>query len=168
MASDIVNEVVASVDVEDLQTLLSDLQTKVFDKETALSDAKASVEVLLKQSKATFETMDQLEEWDSLSEILANISTVSDYLVAVICAVEAVITSTKSFQETLSSEDKLEIAVSIVDDAIDLPWYAESFDGPVIRFLISNSVSLLNKALGKDWDLSRILEYLAKGKSVLA
>lgn len=51
----------------------------------------------------------------------------------------------------LSGKDKLDLATEFIDDLVRLPFYAEWFDGAVIRILISSIVTQYNKFYGKAW-----------------
>ena len=99
---------------------------------------------ILKEAKGVFETMNELKEWNSFSEIAANAAKVNKMVVKVIAAVEIAQENIKSDFEGINSGEKLEAAVQILDDMIKLKWYLEIFDGPIIKVLITMAVDLIN------------------------
>jgi hypothetical protein len=55
--------------------------------------------------------------------------------------------------DSLSSKDKLELAVDFLDDIIKFPFYIEWADGMVIKYLVTSVVEQKNKYFGKGWNL---------------
>lgn len=122
---------------------------------------------LLAAGQASLSTMNELSEWDTASEVINNIKTLDSFLIQVVYAVEAVVRSIDNAKEYITSEDKLDIAVEIVDKALTLPWYLEAVDGLILKMLISTTVTFINKIGGKDWDMSGILHFIETGKDIL-
>ena len=51
----------------------------------------------------------------------------------------------------LSSQDKLDAAVSFIDGLVKFNFFLEFFDGVVIKMLLTTIVEQKNKWFGKDW-----------------
>lgn len=56
-----------------------------------------------------------------------------------------------SFAISLSSDEKIDLAVAVLDKKVKLPFYLEIFDGPVFKFILEAIIKTLNKYTGKDW-----------------
>lgn len=78
-------------------------------------------------------------------EMKHNLDLINDVVLAVVQVLENV---TLGAQE-LQAPEKLDVAVGVLDDALDLPWYAEMFDGPALKIIVSQAVNLMNSV---NWD----------------
>ena len=67
----------------------------------------------------------------------------------------------------VTSRDKLEAAVSFLDECISLPWYLELLDGPAFEVLVSLAVWYINETIGNDWNVSKIKQYFTDGKNFI-
>jgi len=50
-----------------------------------------------------------------------------------------------------AGSEKKEAIVKWIDDCLELPWYAEFFDGKLAAAVIDATVLWYNKKLGNDW-----------------
>lgn len=105
--------------------------------------------VLMSEAGMLRETMDEMSEWNSVGEIITNVKSVHKYLVRVVRFIQQA--AKELGEEFETSENKLEAAASIVDDMLDLPFYLEMIDGPVIKVVLSLVVSFVKDKYG-DWD----------------
>jgi hypothetical protein len=128
---------------------------------------KEKVEVIIKDAIIVKNSMDELKEWDSLTEIVDNIVLATDFVTDLILAIEIAVDDLSDDLEGLKSGDKLDAAVSILDDVIELPWYLEIIDEAGFKMLISTIVSMMNKWFGNNWDLDFAKEALATGKDYI-
>ena len=53
--------------------------------------------------------------------------------------------------DSLSSKDKLDLAVEFIDDLVNFPFLLEWVDDMAIKYLLSSVVQLKNKWFGKEW-----------------
>lgn len=82
------------------------------------------------------------DEYDGFwPEVRHNMDLVNDVIMATVMVLEK---ATVGGRE-LKSPEKLDIAVGVLDEALRLPWYAEMFDGPLLKILVSQAVSIMNK-----------------------
>ncbi len=51
----------------------------------------------------------------------------------------------------VKGSEKKKALVKFLDDAVDLPFYAEPFDGPIISLAIDGIVGYYNAKLGHGW-----------------
>ncbi len=135
--------------------------------EAYLEDVQVKAKGFLADGFALKESMDEFSEWNSWAEIRENINDISNFILSIIVSVEKAVDAVGVTAEGIKSEEKLEAACQILDDAIDLPWYLEAVDGLAFNLLISQAVSLLNKQFGNEWDFSKIDEFINKGKEVV-
>jgi len=164
-ASNLVDEVKTDVANASLSSIID--QEYVKDNVLDVAQVLQSSKDLLATGQASFNTMNELSEWNSASEVIANIKTLNEFLIQVVYAVEAVVLTIDNAKDYITSEDKLDMAVTIVDNALKLPWYLEGIDGLVLKMLISSTVTFVNKIGGQTWDLSGILRHLQQGKEIL-
>ena len=101
--------------------------------------------------------------WNELSERLSSL------LVTLIRKKMAFLKfrNTEEDIEDIKSEDKLEAAASYIDDAVKLPWYLETIDGPTFKIVLSIVVFYLNKQLGNDWGLDKVRESIRTGSDFI-
>jgi len=83
--------------------------------------------------------------WDTIKDgdlSLANkISAVIDFTANVV----------EKFKADLSGGDRLETAVQVVNDVVDVKYIPEWLEAKAFRFLFTLAVDLKNKYLGHDW-----------------
>lgn len=53
--------------------------------------------------------------------------------------------------DNLSNKEKLDLAVELIDDLLELPRLLEWADNIIIRYILSTIVQTKNQYLGKDW-----------------
>jgi hypothetical protein len=98
----------------------------------------------LKKLKAEFDfnPFDQDgDQWETpWDEFRHNVELVNDVILATVQVLERAVVAGRS----LSSPEKLEVAVAVLDEVLVLPWYAEMFDGPILKLMVSQAVALLN------------------------
>lgn len=51
----------------------------------------------------------------------------------------------------IAGEEKLNAVVKFLDDVVELPKILEWADGPLLKALVKQAVSSLNKKFGQDW-----------------
>lgn len=83
--------------------------------------------------------------WDNMKEANRLIAELIDFSITTAEKISA------DAGTALSGKDKLDAVVGFLDGCIELPFYLEIFDGPAIRFAITQVVNLLNVKFGKDW-----------------
>lgn len=128
-----------------------------------MEELKAKVKYFIKNSDKVVESLKKLKDLKNIPELIKNVSLVGTVVMDTIILVELAATEV----EGLKSEEKLATAVSIIDDALDFPWYLELFDGPLLKLIISLGVDYMNKTRGKDWNLDKEREKLAQGKAFI-
>lgn len=124
---------------------------------------KGKVQELLQQYKGIGTNLFTKEKWDSIPEVISNISVLSKLCIDTIVIVE--IASTEI--EGIKNEEKLVAACQVLDDLIAFPWYLEIADQYLFQILLSFAVRTLNAKFGNDWNLSQLRENLAKGIDIL-
>lgn len=112
--------------------------------------------------------LDEAQEWNSLTEIISNIGTLTDFVIDVVLAVELSAREVADEFESITGAEKREAAAQLLDDLLDLPWYLEVIDGPAFEILLSVVVEMLNKYMGHDWNLDFIREALDSGLSFIS
>lgn len=75
-------------------------------------------------------------------------SLLNDILVLLIRTVEQIVADAGA---VAAGKEKLDAVVKILDDIIQLPFYIEWLDDNIIRIVITQIVSFLNKKFGTDW-----------------
>lgn len=116
---------------------------------------KNRVKKTIEDSAKLKEKIDELEEWSSFDEIIKNIGLIIEFVVTVVMEIERTVMDISAELKDLSSSDKLEAAVSLIDDFITLPFWLEIIDGPAIKILISTVVYFLNDKFGNVWPLDK-------------
>jgi hypothetical protein len=122
---------------------------------------KEKIEEIIIDSVALKESMDELSEWDSIEEIMANFGAVQKFAQNVVLVVEI---AAAEITSTLKNEEKLLAATNTIDNLIKLPWYLELVDGPIIHTFLKGAVYYLNKTFGQDWDLVAALDSVKSGR----
>ena len=117
----------------------------------------------LNEGKGILGEIDEIGKWDTITEVLQNISKISNFVVKLIIAVEL---ASKKI-EGGSSEEKLAAACQTLDEMIKFPWYLEALDGPLFKILISALVVTINRIRGNDWDTTLMQKSLQEGKDFL-
>lgn len=125
------------------------------------------VDELLDEYNGFKGTLDEAQEWNSLTEIITNIGTLTDFVIDVVLAVELSAREISDEFESITGAEKREAAAQLLDDLLDLPWYLEVIDGPAFELLLSVVVEMLNKYMGHDWNLGFMREALASGLSFI-
>lgn len=74
------------------------------------------------------------------AELRHNMELINDVVFGVIGVLERLVIGGQS----LRAPEKLDAAVAALDKALALPWYAEMFDGPALKLLVSQAVALAN------------------------
>lgn len=95
-------------------------------------------------------------------ELRHNMELINDVIFGVINVLERLFIG----GQELKAPEKLDIAVAALDKALVLPWYAEMFDGPALKLLVSQAVTLMNvvgwDVLGKETKVqSKAVEFEA-------
>ncbi len=129
---------------------------------------KERATTLLREGKGVLEQMNEISEWGSLGDMIKNVSTLSAYVQNVVMAVEVTTSEAIDDIEDLKSEDKLEAAAVIIDDAIKLPWWLEKIDGPIINLVISLAVDYINKKYGNEWNLDAARDAIKNGTEMVS
>ncbi len=115
---------------------------------TELERVIANAKALAQDAKTTWGGMNEISEWDSLEEICGNCGKIAELGGrAALCVEQAAV----DIGAVLTSEEKREAAVQVVDDMIELPGYLEMFDGMVISAIFAFVVGTLNKKFGNLW-----------------
>ena len=96
---------------------------------------------LAAEGKEIAATMDDLREWNSMQEVYDNFGALHKFVKDVVLLVEQ---AAGEIATTVQSDDKLNVAVTLIDSAIKLPFFLEWADGPVIKLLIKQAVAYLN------------------------
>lgn len=93
--------------------------------------------------------LDDPEQFESAwQEAVHNFVMIKDFLAQVVYTVEMM---ARDFQRSVSGPEKLEVAAKFCDDVIRLPFYLEWLDRPILRLLLSLTVTQLNEVLGQEW-----------------
>lgn len=108
---------------------------------------------IMQESKELKEKIDEIEEWNTIEEIIENISSIVGFIVTVVKIVEqtAMDIGKDLTNEIATSKDKMEAAAKIIDDFIPLPFWLEALDRIAIKIILSVVVHFLNDKLGKNW-----------------
>lgn len=118
------------------------------------------------EGTALMAQMDELQEWDSLDEILENINLIRQFFVNVILDVELVALTLLDEVEAIHGGDKLDAAVELIDEYVKFPLMIEIVDGPAIKMALSMLVDSINKKFGPDWKLDEIRARIEHGIDV--
>jgi hypothetical protein len=124
---------------------------------------KDEVNKQLENAKALKASMDELDEWDSIQEIIQNFKKIGNFITGIVMAVEVAADNLKNELADLKSEEKLDAAVQVLDDKVKLPWYLEAIDGPTFKLVLSFAVFFLNGMQGSNWDLTQVRKALDEG-----
>jgi len=120
----------------------------------------ADAQTIFGEAKGILESMNELSEWNSVDEIIANMDKLNSIILRVISAVEVAVENAKADYEDIKSGEKLDVATKLLDDLLKLPWYLEMIDGPAIKIAISMAISLLNQTGEKKFDKEQAIEIL--------
>lgn len=113
------------------------------------------------------EGMDELREWNSVGKFLGNLGKLYEFVQRAVLVMEAAATDLVSLQGDIQGSEKRKALVEALDTLIVLPAYLEPFDGLVIQLAVDFAVRGLNDRLGHDWGVSRIIEWIRRGKDLL-
>jgi len=108
---------------------------------------------IIDKSKVLKESMDEFHEWDTPIEFVVNIVDVVDFLLNLVLAIELAANALNDSFFEITSSAKLTAAVNVIDRVVILPWYLELIDGFLFRVLVSAVVCMMNKWIGKSWNL---------------
>lgn len=122
---------------------------------------------IINESKTVLEQLNKFEDWNSLIDIISNIKTLTKFSYNLVSIIEISVDDMANELTDLQSEDKLDAAVFILDDALKLGWAAEIVDGMIIKIIIKYAVDTLNNLLGNDWNIDRIKQALKDGKDFI-
>jgi len=125
-----------------------------------MEELKQKTKAFIVESEEIIDVVKQIQKDRSLAGLLTNIDKIGNFVIDTIILVELAAKEV----EGLKSKEKLETAVSIIDDAIKLPWYLEFFDGPILKLIVSLGVDYMNKVEGKNWNLDKYMAKLKEGK----
>jgi len=105
------------------------------------------IETLQKEAKTIFKGINEKNMFRKAHKITA-------FLDKVVTLVEraAIDFSNLDDVDEPSGKKKLDVAVKLLDECIQLPFYLEWFDGKAIKFLLSMAVSNLNTHFGDAWE----------------
>jgi len=124
---------------------------------TDITEVVRHANTLLTDGKNVLESMNELREWNSFEEIVANMGNLNRFFLKVVSAVEFVSSDAyEDLEGVVEGNDKLDAVVEILDELIKLPFYLEMFDGMAIRMAISMTVQTINRVLGNKWDTSKL------------
>lgn len=127
---------------------------------TNVEALKTEGKAIFTEAKNILETMDEFKEWDSVEEIVSNATKINSVILRVVSAIEIAADNLKKDIDDISSGDKLDAAVAILDDALKLPWYLEFVDNIAIKITITLAIDLLNQTDGRKFDTKQALEIL--------
>lgn len=124
--------------------------------------------ILVEDYKVTKEKMDEISEWNSLTEIRANTIEIKEFIQRLVILMEAISTDISGEIGTVvASKDKRNAVVNAIDDMIKLPWFLEMFDGPAIGIVVDGVCTALNTVFGNDWNVEEVKKQIAKNKDIL-
>jgi len=86
-----------------------------------------------------------VQGWHNLKEANQLLGEILDY------AITAAEKTCADAGAVALGKEKLDAVVKFLDECIKLPFYLELFDGPMIRFAITQIINLLNAKFGNDW-----------------
>lgn len=112
---------------------------------------KMKVEKFINQSKVLLSEIDEINEWRGYSKIILNIGKIVTFFENVVITVESIANQIKTELDDYSGLDKLNAAVEIIDDFLDLPFWLELVDEYVLKIILSVVVHYLNEKHGHDW-----------------
>lgn len=101
---------------------------------TFIDDLKPLVLAYLQDSRSALQSMDELKEWNSLSDIENNILTLKQLIETTLDAIDSL---EDVVDEVLCDAKKREAAIECLDAFIDLPVYLEWVDDIALRLLVS-------------------------------
>jgi len=130
---------------------------------TNVEKIRAEMDRLMDQYSGFSQKMDSIDRWNSLGKVLNNLESISLFAIDVILLVELAVNSIVSDLEDLKSDDKLEAAATMLDDAVDfkgLSKILEAVDKSIFKIIITGMVRVLNDSYGHDWGLGNIRNYL--------
>ena len=113
---------------------------------------KSEVKKIIDSSKALIDQINEINEWNSATKVIMNISKIVTFIESVVITVENVYKTIFSDSD-IDGSDKLEVAVDIIDDMFEFPFWFELIDEFVLRIIISVVVHYINKEFGHDWKL---------------
>lgn len=108
---------------------------------------------LLSEVSILRQSMNEVSEWNSVNEIALNMGKLYTFFTNVVLFVQE---ASVSLGGIYKSEDKLNAAVKLIDDAIKFPFYIDVIDGPIIKVIVSTIVAGLNKDFGKIWNIDSL------------
>lgn len=124
--------------------------------------------ILVEDYKVTKEKMDEISEWNSLTEIRSNTIEIKEFIQRLVILMEAISTDISGEIGTVvASKDKRNAVVNAIDEMIKLPWFLELFDGPAIGIIVDGVCTALNTVFGNDWNVAEVRDQIAKNKDVL-
>lgn len=123
--------------------------------------------VIEADAKHTLSTMDELSEWDSVSEALANFQRIGELTQKSVAGVEYIVTQGKTgVSEFLSSAEKKAAAVAWLKSKVKLPTLLAPFAGTIWGYVVDFVVREFNARFGKSWGITSVADIDAKVKQL--
>jgi len=120
------------------------------------------VQEIIGNYKHLKEQVNEISDWDSLSEIIRNISTIHDFIRNLIGVVEIAALELTN----VKSDDKLNAAVVVLDKTLKLPIWLEFVDGIALKIILSLIVDVVNKEYGHKWYVDLMKKALDEGFNI--
>ncbi len=115
---------------------------------------KESVNDIFKNVDIIKDQIKMLSGIKSMTDIITNINIFGSFTMNIVYTIERV---SKLVSDTVTSDDKLNAAISIIDDKINFPWYLEVVDEYIFKIIIKLSVLIINNSVGHVWDVDKII-----------
>jgi uncharacterized protein YcbX len=99
---------------------------------------------IIEEARSTFKEIDEAKEWKGITSFITNMKKVVKLTVKVVSAIEVAYHEVSVVVTGLTSENKLDAAVQILDDVVKLPMYLEWMDQIILKTVISSVVEMIN------------------------
>lgn len=134
---------------------------------TPYENIVAQMGIIETDAKYTLSTMDELSEWDSVAEALANFQRIGELVQKSVAGVEYIVTQGKTgVSEFISSAEKKAAAVAWLRAKVKLPTLLAPFAGTIWGYVVDFVVKEFNRRFGASWGISSVADIGAKVKQL--
>jgi len=119
------------------------------DNKQVIDQLKEMVMDVVNDLPETIKKMDEVKEWNSIQEVIENISTIGSLVQELIVIAKFAKEKLKIDSDLdLTNENLIETITVIINEKVNLPWVPESIEHELFKF----AVGMVMKTLDDLWD----------------
>ena len=108
-----------------------------------MEDLKQKIKEVIEKFPEIINLMDEAKEWDSVGEIITNISTLAN-LVHDVCKIALIVNKQIG---GVDREALIQIIAEMINEQVDLPWLPETVEQKVFEIAIGIVISMLEDVM---------------------